>query len=190
MSNERILIVGHDLTLAEDIQNKLESAGFRIAGIATSLETAIQQAVETKPDLVLIDTVLEGGSDGIEATRQIKALFDIPIVYLTAHSDPETLQRVRSTAPAGFILKPLAEGELEITIEMALYKHTMEKKLQESEARYRAIIENANAGYFRIDTNGQFQEVNQAWLRMHGYEHPVESQPGVGSTFYFTLPAT
>ncbi|MCJ7533078.1 MAG: response regulator [Anaerolineales bacterium] len=89
MSNERVLIVEDDLSMVEDIQHKLESAGFIVAGIATSLETAIQQAVETSPDLVLMDTILEGGSDGIEATRQIKVLVDIPVVYLTAHSDPE-----------------------------------------------------------------------------------------------------
>jgi AmiR/NasT family two-component response regulator len=144
MSNERVLIVEDDLSMVEDIQHKLESAGFKVAGIATSLETAIQQAVETSPDLVLMDTILEGGSDGIEATRQIKALFDIPIVYLTAYSDTETLRRVRVTAPAGFILKPLAEGELEITMEMALYQHAMEKKLQESEEKHRAVVERAN----------------------------------------------
>jgi len=141
MTNARILIVENEVPVAEEIKTRLKNSGYTIPAIASYKEEAIQQAAEISPDLVLMDIHLEHKMDGVEAARQIRARFDIPVVYLTAYSDDETLRRAKITEPFGYILKPFTERELFSTIEIALYKYKMEKKLRESEARYREDLE-------------------------------------------------
>jgi two-component system cell cycle sensor histidine kinase/response regulator CckA len=133
MSNSRILVVEDEGIIAKDIQSTLNRSGYSVIAIASSGEEAIKKAMETHPDLVLMDIVLEGDMDGVTAAEHIRDHFDIPVVYLTAYSDDTTLQRAKITEPYGYILKPFQERELYTTIEMALYKHKMEKKLKESE---------------------------------------------------------
>jgi CheY-like chemotaxis protein len=132
MSNSRILIVEDEGIIAKDIQSTLNRSGYSVIGIASSGEEAIKKAMEIHPDLVLMDIVLEGAMDGVEAAEHIRDHFDIPVVYLTAYSDDTTLQRAKITEPFGYILKPFQEKELYTTIEMALYKHTMQRKLKEA----------------------------------------------------------
>jgi len=133
MSNSRILIVEDESIIAKDIQNTLNRSGYSVVGIASSGEEAIKKAMEIHPDLVLMDIVLKGAMDGVEAAEHIRDHFDIPVVYLTAYSDDTTLQRAKITEPFGYILKPFQEKELYTTIEMAIYKHTTQRKLKESE---------------------------------------------------------
>ena len=133
MSNSRILIVEDEGIIAKDIQSTLNRSGYSVIGIASSGEEAIKKAMETHPDLVLMDIVLEGAMDGVEAAEYIRDHFDIPVAYLTAYSDDITLQRAKITEPYGYILKPFQEKELYTAIEMAIYKHTMQRKLKESE---------------------------------------------------------
>jgi len=133
MSNSRILIVEDEGIIAKDIQNTLNRSGYSVVGIASSGEEAIKKAMEIHPDLVLMDIVLKGAMDGVEAAEHIRDHFDIPVVYLTAYSDDTTLQRAKITEPFGYILKPFQEKELYTTIEMAIYKHTTQRKLKESE---------------------------------------------------------
>lgn len=133
MSNSRILIVEDEGIIAKDIQSTLNRSGYSVVGIASSGEEAIKKAMEIHPDLVLMDIVLKGAMDGVEAAEHIRDHFDIPVVYLTAYSDDTTLQRAKITEPFGYILKPFQEKELYTTIEMAIYKHTTQRKLKESE---------------------------------------------------------
>jgi PAS domain S-box-containing protein len=133
MTQTRILIVEDEIIVARNIQKRLQSLGYIISAITSSGEKAVQKAAETRPDLVLMDIKLKGKMDGVEAARQIRTRLDIPTVYLTAHADGSTLQRAKITEPFGYILKPFESTTLHTTIEMALYKHRMEKKLKESE---------------------------------------------------------
>ena len=128
MSNSQILVVEDEGIIAKDIKNTLGLLGYFVVAVASSGEEAIEKAIETHPDLVLMDIVLEGDMDGVEAAEQIRDRFDIPVVYLTAYSDDKTLQRAKITEPYGYILKPFQERELYTTIEMALYKHKIERK--------------------------------------------------------------
>ncbi len=136
----RILVVEDEAIVAMDIQDMLKSRGYDAPATASSGEEAIKKVAEIKPDLVLMDIVLKGEMDGIEAAGQIRNRFNIPVVYLTAHADNETLQRAKITEPFGYMLKPLEERELYSTIEIALYKHMMEEKLRE----YTKELERAN----------------------------------------------
>ena len=129
----QILVVEDEKIVAKDIQNRLRNFGYAVPAIASSGEEAIKKAAEVQPDLVLMDIMLNKSMDGVETAKQIRERFNIPVVYLTAYADDSTLQRAKITEPFGYILKPFEERELYTTIEMALYKHKMEKRLKESE---------------------------------------------------------
>ncbi|MFX0095771.1 MAG: response regulator, partial [Candidatus Hodarchaeota archaeon] len=152
--------------IAMDIQNSLENLGYSVPAIVSSGEDAIKKAAEINPDLILMDIRLEGDIDGINASEQIQANFNIPIIYLTAYADDQTLERAKITEPYGYILKPFEERELYTVIEMAFYKHKAEKKIRESEAKFRSLFHNANDMFFlnEIEEDGNlkpFLEVNK-----------------------------
>ena len=116
------------------MKRKLEMSGYVVTGIASSGPDAILNAQKTNPNLILMDIILKGNMDGIEAARQIINLYNIPIIYLTAYADEEILERAMITEPYGYILKPFKIDELNANIKMALYKHRSDierKKLME-----------------------------------------------------------
>ena len=125
----RILMAEDENVVAMDIRAVLESLGYSVTEVVSSGEKAILSASEMRPDIVLMDIRLKGDVDGIEAAEQIQKRFHIPVIYLTAHSDDATLQRAKMTEPYGYILKPFQERELHTTVEMALYKHGMQRRL-------------------------------------------------------------
>ena len=137
----RILVVEDERIVAKDIQNTLKNLGYEVVAISSTGEDAIDKSGELRPDVVLMDIVLKGAIDGIEAANIIKTKFKIPIIYLTAYEDGDTLDRAKITEPLGYILKPFEERDLHTTLEMALYKHLMETRLQDSEEKYRSLVE-------------------------------------------------
>ncbi len=141
MTNATILIVEDEISVAENIRKKLEQLGYSVSDIVSSGEQAIRRIREGCVDLVLMDIELEGEMDGIETAEQIRAECDIPIIYLTAHADDEILRRARITGPFAYLLKPLHIKELHSNIAISLYRHSMEKMLKISEARYRRITD-------------------------------------------------
>jgi DNA-binding NarL/FixJ family response regulator len=120
MPKESILIVDDDRTTASIMQLHLNSFGYNVAGIASSAKEAIAIARDVEPDLVLMDIRLGEGADGIDAALTISKHMDVPIVFVTAHSDSETLRRAKIVNPVGFINKPLRESDLKTTIEFAI----------------------------------------------------------------------
>ena len=122
----RILIVEDERLVAEDLAELLTQAGYEIAGVAQAGMEAVDIATQAHPDLVLMDVVLEGSMDGIEAANLIQSHRDIPIVYLTAFADRDVLQRAKASQPFGYLVKPFSEKELIAVIEMALNKHELE----------------------------------------------------------------
>ncbi|MBE9164251.1 MULTISPECIES: bifunctional diguanylate cyclase/phosphodiesterase [Microcoleaceae] len=123
MPNKKILIVEDESIIAEDISDSLISLGYRITDIVYSGEEAIQSATESRPDLVLMDVNLQGEIDGITAAEVIRSRLAIPVIYLTAYADENTLRRVNSTKPFGYIVKPFEEKNLHTTIQIALHRH-------------------------------------------------------------------
>ncbi len=181
---KQILVVENERIVAEDIKKTLNNLGYDVSGIASSGEEAVKKAKETHPDLALMDIVLEGNMDGIDAANQIYSSFGIPVVYLTAYADEEKLQRVKISEPFGYILKPFEERELHTTIETALYKHKMEKALRASEERYRTIIDNIEDGYFEIDLVGNLIFFNDSICEMSGYSR--DEITGINNREYTT----
>jgi CheY-like chemotaxis protein len=145
MEKTRVLIVEDEGLIARDIENMVLNAGYEVCGIASSGEEAIEKADKTQPDLILMDIVLQGEMDGVEAAEQIRERFNIPVIYLTAHTDEITLQRAKLTEPLGYSLKPVEQKELMTVIEMALYKHQMELKLREREEWLATILQGIGA---------------------------------------------
>ena len=143
-ANPRILVVEDEGVVAKDIQNTLKSLGYEVSALASSGEEAIEKAAETQPDLILMDIVLQGEMDGVEAVAQIQSVSDIPVVYLTAYADEKTLQRAKITEPYGYILKPFAESGLYSNIEMALYKHKAEQQIRASLQEKEVLLREVN----------------------------------------------
>ena len=135
MTKTRILVVEDESITARDLQLTLQELGYEVVAKASSGKEAIREAEVHKPELVLMDIVMPGEVDGIEATKQISERFGIPVVYLTAHTEEETLSRAKITAPYGYIVKPFNDRDLRSNIEMALYKGRMERQLKESYQR-------------------------------------------------------
>jgi diguanylate cyclase (GGDEF)-like protein len=123
MSNKKILVVEDESIIAEDIADSLTALGYQVTGIVYSGEEALQSAAEVRPDLVLMDVNLQGKIDGIAAAEQMRSRFQIPVIYLTAYADENTLRRVNATKPFGCIVKPFEEKNLHATIQIALYRH-------------------------------------------------------------------
>jgi CheY-like chemotaxis protein len=135
----KILVVEDEVIVAEDLRQGLEKLGYTVTGTVGNGAAALKMIAEDPPDLVLMDIQLNGEMDGIHTAGEIRTLMNVPVVYLTAHSDPGTLARAAKTEPFGFLLKPFEERELFSTIEIALYKHGAERRILESEERYRRL---------------------------------------------------
>jgi CheY-like chemotaxis protein len=131
MVNERIMIVEDESIVAMGVKHKLEDLGYRVVGVEATGEGAVETALKTEPDLILMDIVLKGDMDGIEAAEKIHTRLDTPIIYVSAYSDEEVLRRARITEPYGYILKPFKKSEINANIQMAIYKHSSDKKKSE-----------------------------------------------------------
>ncbi|GAB7014680.1 response regulator [Methanogenium cariaci] len=123
LTNAKILIVEDEVIIAMALEDSVHGFGYLVAGRATTGQRAIDLAMETQPDLALIDIRLDGEMDGIEAAERIYRRLKIPVIFLTAYSDEETLSRAIRTNPYGYLIKPIRPRELYTTIETSIYKH-------------------------------------------------------------------
>lgn len=169
-----IMVVEDENLVSLHIRKTLEIKGYDVTAVATSGEEAVIKAGETHPDLVLMDIRLKGEMDGIEAAGKIRETMDIPIIYLTAYADKATVDRAKSTGAHGYIIKPFQEQDLYSSVEIALVKHQMERKIKESESSYRALSEQMPDALFLLELEdpeipAKIIEVNDTSLRMHGY---------------------
>lgn len=124
----RALIVEDETLIAEELRERLSRLGFTVIAAVGSGEEGIEIATRESPDLVLMDIRLSGDKDGVQAAREIRERVNVPIVYLTAHSDRLTVERAKKTDHDGFILKPFLRKELQSTIEVVLKRRAMRTK--------------------------------------------------------------
>ncbi|MBD2180089.1 response regulator [Planktothrix sp. FACHB-1355] len=131
MNNCKILVVEDELIVAKNLENKLKKLGYEVVAMIPSGEEAIQKAIEEKPDLILMDIMLQGEMDGIETAEYIWTNYHIPVIYLTANADTSTLNRAKNTGSFGYLIKPFKEKELNANIELARLKHLEQEKLRQ-----------------------------------------------------------
>jgi len=135
----RILIVEDEGIFAADLKQRLEALGYTVVGCVPSGEKALAEVGIKTPDLILLDIHLEGKMDGFQVAQQVRERFQIPVVFITAYADEETLRRAKVTEPVGYLVKPIGRRELEPLIEMALYRHNTEKERNAAQAKAHAL---------------------------------------------------
>lgn len=169
-----ILLVEDESIESMDIKRTLESFGYKVPYVASRGDEAVKKTLEIMPDLILMDIILKGDVDGIEAASKIKE-HDIPIIYLTAHSEESTARRAMVTEPYGYLLKPFDKNELKFSIELALYKKKMEKEMKDS---YHQLALNIPGIVYRLHIqSGQMEFFNDMVQEFTGYT-PNELKKG------------
>jgi len=156
----KILIVEDEALIAREIRHRLTKMGWEVVGTAFG-EEAVELALETRPDLLLCDIQLRHGLSGIDLVERIQALMDIPIVFLTAFSDEDTVARAKKVTPFGYIIKPVENRDLQITIEMALYKFRVEKELKEKQQLLETALACIGNALIFLDQEGKIININQ-----------------------------
>ena len=170
MAAAKILVVEDERITGEDIKMGLESAGYTVPSIVSSGEEAIQEVEKFLPDLVLMDIRLNGKMDGIEAAENIRSRFRIPVIYLTAFSDENTIKRAKETQPSGFIIKkpfgflhkPFDDNELQTAIEITLKHHELEKKFSSPDKWIQKMLSTISDAVISTDPQGRINFINSA----------------------------
>ena len=129
MGKPEILIIEDETIIAMDLRKTLINLGYSVSGIISSGEEAITQVSKINPDLILMDIVLSGAINGIEAAKEIYAKYNIPIIYVTSHADSTTMEEANNSNHYGYLLKPIRGNDLNWTINSALKRHEFEKNI-------------------------------------------------------------
>jgi PAS domain S-box-containing protein len=170
MPSAKIMIIEDEAIIAKDIENILLNCGYEIAGNFASAEDAITSVNSMKPDLILMDVVLKGNIDGIEASSILKQKINVPIIFITAFADDITLSRIKNSSPHGYFLKPFEEKELRTWIETTLEKFSSEKDLIRNEKLAVSIINNLEEGLISSDEAGYIYFLNTKAGEITGYK--------------------
>ncbi len=167
--NASILIVEDEGLIALDLKKRLEQAGYTVQAIVDNAEEALESAERLEPSLILMDIRLHGGVDGVETADRIRKRLHIPVIFVTAHADRETLNRARITEPFGYIVKPFHAIDFRVQIEIALWKHKMEQKLRVSEARLSSTFQNVADALIATDGDGNVSLMNATAAALTGW---------------------
>ncbi len=164
-----ILIVEDEAVIRLDLQGRLENLGHKVLAMTDTAADGVRLAKSLKPDLVFMDIRLKGGADGIAAAEQIREALHIPVIYLTAFADDDTLSRAKVTGPFGYLHKPCQDRDLKTAIELGLHKHAVESTLRESESWYKATVNSIGDGVIAVDSQGRVTLLNPAAERVTGW---------------------
>lgn len=163
-----VLIVEDERIVAMDLKQTLADLGCSTSGVASSAEEAIARVSERCPDLVLMDIRIRGERDGVETADILRRRFDVPVVFLTAHADDATLERAKRSEPYGYLVKPVKVAELRSAIEVALYRHKLEKRLRERERWFSTTLRSIADAVVTVDLAGKITFMNPAAEHLTG----------------------
>lgn len=170
MNKAKILVVEDETIVALDIESRLNKLGYSVCATVENGAEAIAKALELQPDLVLMDIHLQGSINGIEAAEEIYQKSQIPIIYLTANSDPNTFEKAKITEPLAYIIKPFKERELNNTIELTLSRYRAEKKVKEREEWLLTVLKSIGDGVIISNSNGQVEFLNPVAETLTGWQ--------------------
>ncbi|MBI4785364.1 MAG: response regulator [Oscillatoriophycideae cyanobacterium NC_groundwater_1537_Pr4_S-0.65um_50_18] len=162
LQSVRIMIVEDEYILAMNLRESLEALSYTVTEIVDTAELAIEKAAEHRPNLILMDIRLRGKMDGIQAAEQIWNQFEIPVIYLTGHSDRGTVERATLTSPFGYILKPIRDNELYVAIQTALSRYEREHFLS-------TILQGMGDGVVVVDAQLQIKYLNPVAETLTGW---------------------
>ena len=165
----RVLIVEDEAIVAEDLRLTVASLGYQVAATATNGEEAVTCAKNVCPDVVLLDIQLVGMLDGIETATQIREICNPAIIFITAHSDPETVKSVKEMGDCGYVLKPFGERDLAIQLDIALYKNRTAKALHEKEERWQLAVTGSTDGIWDWNIPQRTVFLSSRWKAFRGY---------------------
>ena len=161
MAKVKILVVEDESIVSKDIQLSLKRLGYAVIGTASTAEKALALVDSEKPDVVLMDIMLKGDMNGIEAAEIVKRDYKIPVIFLTAYADELTLSKAKITQPYGYIIKPFKEIDLHTSIEMALYKHKKEKEVEKERNLLYSLVEGKDSNNFIfVKSNSRLVKLN------------------------------
>jgi PAS domain S-box-containing protein len=160
MAKARIMVVEDEGVVAMAIRESLEGLGYDVPVVAMTGEDAVARLLETEPDLVLMDIQLKGGASGIETAQRIRQRLDVPVIYLTAFSDAETLDQAQLTEPYGYVLKPYDERSLHAIIQMSLLKHRRTRNARENGWWMSAVAQSMMEAVVICDPKGYVKFAN------------------------------
>src|SRR5262245_16039988 len=164
----RILVVEDEAVVALDVEDRLSRLGHTVVGTADTCATALALAADVRPDLVLMDIALRDGPDGIATAEQLRAELGVPVVFVTAFADTDTLERAKRVSPHGYIVKPFDERDLRATIEIALYRDGLDRAMRRSHDDLLAVLDVQRAGNVLVDASGRILFANAAAGRILG----------------------
>jgi len=185
MQGERILIVEDEKIIAFDLQRRLKSFGFEVLGSCSSGAEALDFCERQRPDLVLMDIMLEGEIDGIETGRLLLERHQIPSIFLTAYSDPATLERAKAAQPLAYIIKPFKERELYTTLDVALYKSKSDAKIRDQERWLASILSSVSDALVALTPDLRVHYANPAAVTL--LEKAAEAMEGQPLKSLFSL---
>ncbi|PDW03628.1 ATP-binding response regulator [Candidatus Viridilinea mediisalina] len=169
MPGERILIVEDEAVIAMDMQGLLESLGYQVPIIAGDAQETFAAVQRARPDLVLLDIHLGSGPDGITIAEELQHHWELPIIFLTAHADAATIGRAKALQPYHYLLKPFAERELAIAVELALLKSQSDRALRASEQRFATTLQAIADGVVVSDAAGHVSFMNPVAAQLTGW---------------------
>ncbi len=173
-----VMVVEDERLVARHIADTLTRLGYDVTAEVASASECLESARSRRPDLVLMDICLEGELDGIEAARRLRDDFDIPVVFLSAFADDQTVSRAKHTAPLGYLLKPFRKSELKSAVEVGLFKHQMERRLRERERWFSTTLQAIGDAVIAVDVGGAVSYMNRAAERLLGRTlEQVEGKP-------------
>ncbi|MFT4632666.1 MAG: diguanylate cyclase (GGDEF)-like protein/PAS domain S-box-containing protein [Candidatus Azotimanducaceae bacterium] len=171
MPPKTLLLVEDEVLVARDITARLTRMGYEVIGSATRGLEAVEKALSLRPDLILMDINLKDEMDGVEAAIRIRHQYDVPVIFCTAYSNDATLERAKVSEPYGYVLKPFDNRELNINIEIALYKHQAERDLADTHRRLDATLANITDAVIAADMSGQILLMNPVAEQLTGWRH-------------------
>jgi len=152
----RIMIVDDDFLICEELKGIVTDLEYEVVGVADSGEAAVEIALEVKPDVILMDIVMENGMDGIEAAGKIKGSVDCAVIFVTGHGEDEIFERAKEVEPHGYVLKPYTPMDVKTAIEIGHHKKQVEKSLKEA---YRKVFADLEQRTAELESANQRMEV-------------------------------